>query len=268
MKITIGTDPELFVKKDGEFHSAHGLVAGTKYEPQVVNKGAVQVDGMALEFNTDPASSFDEFNTNINTVLTELRALVPKEFEFCVTPTATFTKEHMEQQPEEALELGCEPDYCAYTGKANIKPNAEQDFRTGAGHVHIGVDKKLSEFEKRRLVVLCDLFIGLPSLKWDSDKKRRSMYGKAGCYRSKPYGIEYRTPSNVWLKTRANRKKVYDGAVRAVNNLSNFEKIIKDVESLLDLYFDDDHHNHIQYIINTSHKNMRDKLIERVEKYV
>jgi len=55
MKILVGCDPELFVKKDGVLVSAHGLVQGSKEHPFRVSKGAVQVDGMALEFNIDPA---------------------------------------------------------------------------------------------------------------------------------------------------------------------------------------------------------------------
>ena len=50
-KILVGCDPEIFVKQAGVFKSAHGLVVGDKKDPQKVNKGAVQVDGMALEFN-------------------------------------------------------------------------------------------------------------------------------------------------------------------------------------------------------------------------
>lgn len=268
MNITIGTDPELFVNKNGIPHSAHGLVAGSKYEPQVVTKGAVQVDGMALEFNTDPAHSLEEFKTNIGTVLFELRKLVPKEYEFNISPTADFTKEHMDEQPDDAKELGCEPDYNAYTGLANTKPNAEVLFRTGAGHVHIGVDRTLTEEEKRKLCVLCDLFIGIPSLDWDDDQKRRSMYGKAGCYRSKPYGIEYRTLSNAWLKDTQLIDKVYNGAVRAVNNLGNFKKIILTVEGVLKKYYGTDHHyNTIQDLINSNKAHMANRVAKALGRY-
>ena len=53
-KFTIGADPEVFVADSltNTFVSAHDLVPGTKLEPFAVNKGAVQVDGMALEFNS------------------------------------------------------------------------------------------------------------------------------------------------------------------------------------------------------------------------
>ena len=53
--ILIGCDPEVFVKQNGVFRSAHGLIRGDKKNPQKIRSGAVQVDGMALEFNIDPA---------------------------------------------------------------------------------------------------------------------------------------------------------------------------------------------------------------------
>ena len=46
-----------------------------------------------------------------------------------------------------------------------------------------------------------DFYLGLPSLLFDADTRRREMYGKAGCFRPKPYGAEYRTLSNAWLKS-------------------------------------------------------------------
>lgn len=66
-KFTIGCDPEIFVKKNGRPVSAFGLVQGTKESPQKTKFGAVQVDGMALEINTNPVDlyNFEQFNANI-----------------------------------------------------------------------------------------------------------------------------------------------------------------------------------------------------------
>src|SRR6187402_1390312 len=123
-KILVGCDPEFFVKKAGVFESAHGLIKGDKKNPQRVNRGAVQVDGMAFEFNIDPAASEDEFCININTVLAEMRLLVPTH-EFAMVPVATFTPEYMKTQPKEALELGCDPDYNAWSGDPNPRPDGD-----------------------------------------------------------------------------------------------------------------------------------------------
>lgn len=224
MKITIGCDPELFVKKDGKFRSAHGLIQGTKDEPFKVDKGAVQVDGMALEFNTDPASTSDEFVTNIRTVLAQMEAMVPG-YDFAIVPTARFNGNHFRVQPDEAKELGCTPDYNAWTLNENPKPNNLTTMRTASGHVHIGFCDGADPGDKDHrvrcatLMKQMDFYLGLPSLLWDNDKDRRSMYGQAGCFRPKPYGAEYRVLSNAWLLNDARIRFVFDKTQQAVSDL-------------------------------------------------
>lgn len=71
---TLGADPEIFVGRQGQFFSAHDLIPGNKRRPHPVDKGAVQVDGMALEFNIDPASSYEEFQGNLDHVMAQLGA--------------------------------------------------------------------------------------------------------------------------------------------------------------------------------------------------
>jgi len=44
-----------------------------------------------------------------------------------------------------------------------------------------------------------DVVVELPFLRYDKQKLRRMFYGQPGIYREKPYGLEYRTPSNFWL---------------------------------------------------------------------
>ena len=231
--ITIGADPELFVSVDGTMVSAFGLVGGTKYAPQLVDKGAVQVDGMALEFNIDPAKTEDEFLTNVTTVLGELRKLIPAEYNFEIVPVAEFGADYIQAQPKLAKEMGCEPDFNGYTGEVNEKPNAEAPFRTAAGHVHIGVEGGLTDLEQMQLVVLCDLLLGLPSVSYDTNAKRRELYGKAGCYRPKSYGIEYRTLSNLWVGDEELTKLTFQRAKKAVELLPRFEEVITLVEKHL-----------------------------------
>ena len=44
-----------------------------------------------------------------------------------------------------------------------------------------------------------DVYVGLPSILYDTDAERRKLYGKAGCFRLQPYGFEYRTLSSYWI---------------------------------------------------------------------
>ena len=193
MQILVGCDPEVFVKNNGKFISAHGLIKGDKKNPQPVNLGAVQVDGMALEFNINPAASEDEFLINVNEVFNTLKLMVP-EYEVVAVPVADFDEEYMKQQPAEALELGCDPDYNAWYLAANDKPNGDRPFRTASGHVHIGwtngEDIKGDHFfQAAEVAKQMDFFLGLPSLAYDDDVRRRELYGKFGCFRPKSYGV-------------------------------------------------------------------------------
>lgn len=219
-QILVGSDPEIFVKKDGQFVCAHNLIPGTKEAPHKVKKGAVQVDGFALEFNIDPAADVAEFILNHDTVMGILRGMVPG-YELAPVPVADFTKEYMAAQPAEARILGCDPDYNAYTGMANIKPQADLPMRTASGHVHIGWGKDMENHDDaaRAATVQMDFFLGLPSLLFDGDVRRRSMYGKAGCYRMKPYGVEYRTLSNAWLLSRERMAWVFSQVQEGMKQL-------------------------------------------------
>ena len=51
------------------------------------------------------------------------------------------------------------------------------------------------------LVKYMDAFLGIPSVVKDKDKKRRSLYGKAGCFRLTDYGVEYRVLSSTLMSS-------------------------------------------------------------------
>ena len=253
-KILVGCDPEVFVKKDGVFKSAFGLIVGDKKNPQKVHRGAVQVDGMALEFNIDPAATEDEFVINVNDVLATMKGMVPG-YEVVATPVAYFDLEYLRSQPAAALELGCDPDYDAWTGLANEKPDAERPMRTASGHVHIGwtQDEDISTpLHRGNAMVVArqmDFFLGLGSLFYDNDQERRSMYGKGGCCRIKPYGVEYRTLSNAWLNA--------DERMRWV-----FRQVQVGMERVFSGDLLQERHGDIREIINTGDKKAAAKIIK------
>lgn len=229
----IGADPEFFVKKGGRLVSAHNLIPGTKDRPHPVKNGAVQVDGMALEFNIDPADNYEQFEKNMSVVLKEITDMIPG-YELFVEPVADFGAEYIGAQPDEAKELGCSPDFSAYTGQANPRPNAEVPFRTASGHVHIGWCDSPVDINNpghleacRALTKSLDVWLGIPSLLWDSDDRRRTLYGAAGAFRPKPYGMEYRVLSNKWIKydnpavQTSIRQLIYFNTIEAIK--STFE---------------------------------------------
>jgi len=224
MQLLIGCDPEGFLEHKGELVSAHGLFPGDKANPFKVEKGAVQVDGMAFEFNIEPAASADEFVVNIAEVMAQLQGMIP-EYELILQPVAEFGQEYIDSQPDAAKEMGCDPDYNAWSGEANVKPDANLPFHTASGHVHIGwtegqhVGDPEHAHACRSIVKQLDFFLGLPSLMFDGDVKRRSMYGAAGAYRPKPYGVEYRVLSNAWVKDEGLTRWVYEAVHEGLERL-------------------------------------------------
>ena len=102
IEILLGSDPELFVKHDGRHVSGHELIPGTKEDPHPVRKGAVQVDGTALEFNTMPAATVQQFHQHSNEVLNALANMIPGDFELVADSVADYTAEYLETLPEKA----------------------------------------------------------------------------------------------------------------------------------------------------------------------
>ena len=72
-----------------------------------------------------------------------------------------------------------------------------------------------------------DLFLGVPSVTLDSDTRRRELYGKAGAYRAKDYGVEYRTLSNFWIWKDSLKDWVYDQTQKAVDFVASGQQIAK-----------------------------------------
>lgn len=220
LELKLGADPEAFILgPDGVPVSAHGLLPGTKDDPFPVDKGAIQVDGMAAEFNIEPASTLEEWEDNITCVIQQLEAMLPEGHTLSFQPLANFSKEVWKNTPDEAKILGCDPDMNAYTGEKNEPPNPDVMFRTAAGHIHFGwcEGKQLDNIGHvnacRILAKELDYFLGAHSTLYDFSPdsfKRRELYGAAGAFRVKPYGMEYRVLSNAWLATPELRAWVYE----------------------------------------------------------
>lgn len=232
----LGCDPEVFVldKNTGKHVPAHGLINGTKNEPLKVEHGMVQVDGLALEFGIDPAASKKEFIDRIKSVMKTLQGMLPKHLELDVRSVVTFESELLKGLPEEALELGCDPDYNGYTGLKNPRPKLPNpSMRSAGGHVHIGWDTGLDRLHSKHLLacsalaVELDYYLCVPSLSWDSDDLRRKIYGSPGAFRPKSYGMEYRSLSNQWLMSEELMSFVYDNTILAVNRVINDPKSTK-----------------------------------------
>lgn len=220
--VTVGADPEVFVTTPtGVVYPVCGMIGGTKEEPLPVPYGALQEDNIMAEFNIDPASTCEQFVHNIQQVY---QTLTDRLSVSGVTPaiiaSADVLPELLDLFPQSRV-MGCEPDYNAYTRSINPTPTPDTTLRTCAGHVHLGFDYEAENpFELAcELTKRLDYTIGLWSVLHDTDTERKKKYGKAGAFRPKSYGVEYRVPSNFWLKTPEFMAEVFNRARQAYQML-------------------------------------------------
>lgn len=225
---SFGADPEVFVvdRATKKFVPAWGLVGGTKYEPELVQDGAVQVDGMALEFNINPAKTENKFVKNIFSVKKQLGDMIGDDLQLSDVSTAVFDVDVWKKTPKEAKVLGCDPDFNAITMMQNTMPKPAPRFRTAGGHIHIGWGKNFDVGDPdffnlcANVVRQLDASVGCYLYKHDPDRKRQSLYGAPGAFRVKPYGVEYRSPSNWWIRDEESTAKIFRIAKKAVEDLS------------------------------------------------
>jgi len=234
MKILLGADPEVFVGNNGKFVSGHNMIIGSKEDPFPVNFGAVQVDGMALEFNIDPADSEEKFVFNIEEVFKQLKAMLPEGHDFLKESFVEFDEEFLNAQPKEARQLGCAPFFNAYDDYG-VRCEATLN-RAAGGHIHIGWTEGKDEMDPNH-ISLCrdvakqlDYFVGAPSVLMDKDNRRKSSYGKAGSFRTKHYGMEYRVLSNYWLFSKERIRNVYNNVMAGINCLISDYEVFEDAD--------------------------------------
>lgn len=254
--IKIGADPELFLERNGEIISAEGMIGGTKKKPRKISKEghAVQEDNIMVEFNIPASETREDFVVNIGFVLSHLEVLADmKKCKLNYSASAVVDEKYLET--DQAQEFGCEPDFNVYLGDENEPPEAAGNLRSCGGHIHIGWDNP-SEEESIMLTYAMDMTAGLESLELDDDVRRREMYGKAGSFRFKEYGMEYRTLSNFWIKSEKLMGWAFDKAQQAVELVESGK-----IEELVDKYGE-----MVRKAIDTNDKQLAKHLLEQINK--
>lgn len=238
--VTVGADIEVFLqnKQTKEIISAEGFIKGTKsipynYDPS--NKYfATSLDNVLAEFCIPPARNKVEFYNYIRKSLAYINNSIPKKY--CTSAFPSYSLDPKWLQSEHSQIFGCEPDFNAYTRTVNRKPYCEdKTLRSAGGHVHVGFaapefkySPELYEGENAVLfytgdnqrcdvIKTLDLFVGVPSVILEPDNKRKELYGKAGCFRPKSYGVEYRTVSNFYLQSKNLILWLYNAVMSAVS---------------------------------------------------
>jgi hypothetical protein len=111
--------------------------------------------------------------------------------------------------------------------------------------IAVGWDNPQEEVSED-LIKAMDATLGLKSLFIDKDTRRKEMYGKAGCFRFKPFGVEYRTLSNFWTVTDELMKWAYNTTLEAIELVNSGR--IKDI--------DEKYSSYIVEAINTNNKDL------------
>lgn len=210
-----------------------GIIPGTKQEPHVLANAPADgfvchEDNVCLEVGIPPATDAMAFAHNIQTV----RKLVEEEFlerqglTLLNYPSIQFSPHQL--LSKQAKNFGCEPDYNAYASGAvrTIDPAlVAGNLRFAGGHIHIGGEFNCPPFVA---ALFADIFLSLPylatkkNLFWSQEWQRRALwYGQPGIFRAKPYGIEYRTPSNWWARGIDNASMVGSAALSLSRFLSS-----------------------------------------------
>ncbi len=253
-KLKLGCDPEMFLMDiHGSLKSSIGKIGGSKMDPMPLPIGpgyAVQEDNVAIEFNIPPAEGRSSFVESIQGTLNYLTAMVKEiyDFDICRLSAASFSAAELDNP--EALVFGCDPDFNAWTKGVNPKPMAaDKSLRSCGGHVHVGYDKEA--IDPTYVIKLMDLFLGVPSVMMDKGELRKELYGKAGAFREKSYGVEYRTLSNFWIFNDKLIEWVWD----------NTSKAITAAESQLAISDEDGFD--IVSCINNNDKMLAEKLIKK-----
>lgn len=224
--ITYGADPEVFIINEHKTYELPHNIPGTKEKPHKVKGGYIQRDGLALEININPVTNEDDWFEGISTVLSQAKTHLPSaKYKLKVCPVARFSKFKFNSAPVEFKLIGCDPDFNAYRPESpfNSYPEdtATKPVRCAGGHIHIGWTKgKLPlgdvehHFVVQHVVKQLDFTMGLFSVIKDErmpfTTERTKTYGEGGQYRPKPYGAEYRTPSNSWLEDEESIRNAFE----------------------------------------------------------
>ncbi len=216
----IGADPEVFLTDAaGGFISSIGRIGGTKENPRPIeglpNGFAVQEDNVALEYNIPPANSARSLIKHINQAMQALsREVAQQQLSFSKESAVFFPPEQLKDP--RALEFGCEPDFNAWTGDVNPRPRADAaNLRSCGGHIHIGAEIE----DILKTIKCCDLFLAVPAVFMDQGHLRKQLYGKAGAFRPKHYGAEYRVLSNFWIFADKTIEWAFNNTQRALDSV-------------------------------------------------
>lgn len=226
-----GSDPEFFYKKDGKIVPSKMVVPASG---RIVKR-----DGFQAELNPQTNTCRQVAGLYIYDALCDaIEYGRSVGAEVALSVGCEVDKETFYSLPAEEREFGCRPTKNVHENTKRVKGTRTQ-FRAGGGHIHMGGSRisHLVEEDVETLVKLMDIVCGATSVLIDRDPmnaERRKYYGRAGEYRKKRYGLEYRVLSNFWLRSYTLWSMV-TGLLRNAANIAHNKELAKAVLSRFDM---------------------------------
>lgn len=212
----MGADPELFLTQGGEVIGsehvipAEGLLLAFNKTPLVVR------DGVQVELHTAcPTACRQSFSGFLAQSMAHLQGHLIKHntaakdqppVEVSWEPVVTVSEKEFAHLGDSVRLLGCAPSFSAY-GSAALECPPDYRVRSAGGHLHLACQSLTGQIhaDPQALVHLLDVIVGSTCVLLDRAERaaeRRELYGRAGEFRLPKHGIEYRTLSNFWLRSR------------------------------------------------------------------
>ena len=229
----IGTDFELFMKSgDTHIPVPGNLDIGSKGGTHVnLSYGSMHRDNVMVEICPLPVASGNAMVERVGMLVSEAEHYLSGRMGELITlsfdPVVEFSEDVLASKF--AQEIGCDRDWLASHGRGSQRAAMGAHdlvvYRCGGGHVHISYGTYAGLGVPHAIAIhFADLALGTLEAMMGTQGIRRRYYGLPGLYRPTKYsqteGVEYRTPSNLWLS-----KPEYIKAM--VANASNIEALIR-----------------------------------------
>lgn len=251
LDIMFGNDPEVMLLSNstGQIVSSLDVLKNNKHNPIELGDGMkMYADNVLVEFAGPPASTVGAAVGNLREVFVRAQARLGSGYS--LLPKASHVYDDLPPKPDdglvlswlnnliptesihEAWQVGCNPNYNAYTGEQRKQSPFPDGMRTGSFHIHIGnanyqddkEEKLMTAQSKMNAIKLMDIFVGCAGVIFDKDPTapaRRKLYGQAGEFRPTDYGCEYRVLGNYALRSPKLTELVFDLTAHAMSYIES-----------------------------------------------
>lgn len=226
-----GADPEMFLE-DKNTGKIVGSEKGIPEDGYTCPGGKIVRDGVQIELNPFPNKCREMIGYNLMHIFNKMKVgLEPTSYRLSLRQVVEVDRDELNALSPQARELGCQPslNYYETSNGLGVNPKTYRK-RSAGGHLHNGFQTYAHLMNNRlSLVPLMDICVGIPCVLLDREPlaaERRKVYGRAGEYRLQEWGIEYRTPSNFWLRAYP-LQSLLTGLSRLAVNILNLDLTAK-----------------------------------------